>query len=151
MNNLQLKSNEPIFPIRTAAKLLNISIPTLRMYEREGLIIPYKSSSNQRLYSKTDIERIQLIRAMIKGEKISINGIKAVFSLIPCWEVVNCTESERNKCKTYSEINTLCWNNKDPNAKCTDSNCRECSVYNDYFSCDKVKRFIKTLSFNEHK
>jgi MerR family transcriptional regulator/heat shock protein HspR len=39
--NIDFPDNVPIFPIRTAAKLLNISVHTLRMYEKEGLI-PFK-------------------------------------------------------------------------------------------------------------
>jgi hypothetical protein len=42
--SIQLPLNEPLFPIRTAAKLLNISVHTLRMYEKEGLIIPFKKN-----------------------------------------------------------------------------------------------------------
>jgi MerR family transcriptional regulator/heat shock protein HspR len=47
MTEINVAHNEPIFPISTAAKLLNISVHTLRMYEREGLFIPYKKDSNQ--------------------------------------------------------------------------------------------------------
>ena len=78
---------EPIYPIRTAAKLLNISVHTLRMYEKENLILPFKKSTNHRLYSKSDIERIECIRNAIKEDKISINGIK--FILCP----------KRNRCR----------------------------------------------------
>ncbi|MDZ7764938.1 MAG: MerR family transcriptional regulator [Melioribacteraceae bacterium] len=60
--NLSEIKDKPIYPIRTAAELLGISIHTLRMYEREGLIIPHKTSGNQRSYSQDDIERIECIR-----------------------------------------------------------------------------------------
>jgi hypothetical protein len=36
-------NDQPVYTIGIVAKLLGISIPTLRMYEREGLIIPHKS------------------------------------------------------------------------------------------------------------
>lgn len=138
--------NEAIFPIRTAAKLLKVSIPTLRMYENEGLFIPFKNSSNQRMYSKADIDRISLIRKMIKEDKISINGIKNLFSLIPCWEIVNCSLKERKNCKSFNENGFLCWTSKKSNPACKDKNCRECSVYNDFFNCSKIKEYLKGLS-----
>ncbi|MCH9029324.1 MAG: MerR family DNA-binding transcriptional regulator [Bacteroidetes bacterium] len=47
-----------VFPIRIATELLGISIHTLRMYERAGLLIPSKSVANQRLYSIGDIEMV---------------------------------------------------------------------------------------------
>ena len=43
--------NSPKYTISSAATLLGISVHTLRMYEREGLIIPFKKESGQRLYS----------------------------------------------------------------------------------------------------
>jgi MerR family transcriptional regulator/heat shock protein HspR len=78
---LDITNNEPIFPIRTAAKLLKISVHTLRMYEREGLIIPFKKETSHRLYSKDDLARIECIRNAINQQKISINGIKTIYSL----------------------------------------------------------------------
>lgn len=96
----------PIYPISVAAQLLNISVHTLRMYEREGLIIPHKKKSNQRLYSKVDLERIQCIRKAINESKISINGIKTIYSLIPCWELVKCSEEDKKNVQlTINMIN----------------------------------------------
>ena len=63
--------DEPKYTISMAAKLSGISIHTLRMYEREGLIIPFKKDSNQRLYTDRDIERIACIRKTINEDKIN--------------------------------------------------------------------------------
>ncbi len=51
----EVQKDEPIYPIRTAAKLLNISVHTLRMYEKENLILPFKKSTSHRLYSRNPI------------------------------------------------------------------------------------------------
>ncbi len=75
MNN---NSNIPIFTISNAAKILGISVHTLRMYEREGLIIPFRKESNQRLYSNQDIERVKCIQKTINKDKINIEGIRRV-------------------------------------------------------------------------
>ena len=142
----QIESDEPIFPISTAARLLKISVHTLRMYEREGLFIPYKKESNQRLYSKDDIERIQCLRRAINESKISINGIKTIFSLLPCWEVKGCSQNERENCKAYNNHNRPCWSYDHEDNTCKDKNCRECVVYKDYSECGKVKELIKSIS-----
>ena len=34
---MEISKQEPIYSISTAAKLLGISVPTLRVYEKEGL------------------------------------------------------------------------------------------------------------------
>ncbi|CUT05716.1 MerR family DNA-binding transcriptional regulator [Candidatus Kryptonium thompsonii] len=37
-----INERDPVFPISVVAERLGISEHTIRMYEREGLIIPYK-------------------------------------------------------------------------------------------------------------
>ncbi|MCX7798657.1 MAG: MerR family transcriptional regulator [Melioribacter sp.] len=141
-----IDNKEPLFPISTAAKLLNISVHTLRMYEREGLIIPFKKESNQRLYSKADLERIECIRKAINESKISINGIKTIYSLIPCWSVMNCSHKDRKNCKAYNEHTGPCWNYEHPKTICEKRNCRDCDVYQKYTQCNEIKELIKSIS-----
>lgn len=43
-----IEQSEPIYSISTAARLLKISVHTLRMYEREGLFIPHKNTCKER-------------------------------------------------------------------------------------------------------
>lgn len=142
----KINQDEPIFPISTAAKLLNISVHTLRMYEREGLIIPYKKESHQRLYSKADIERIECIRRTINESKISINGIKAMYSLIPCWDILKCSDEERKNCKAFNEHLKPCWTYAHENNTCKNNDCRECVVYHKYSQCGEIKELIRSIS-----
>jgi MerR family transcriptional regulator/heat shock protein HspR len=141
----EFQEKEPIYPIRKAAKMLNISIHTLRMYEKENLIIPYKKSTNHRLYSQSDIERIRCIRSAINGAKISINGIKTIYSMIPCWEIINCSSEDRNRCPAFLEHNEPCWSLKGEDTICAGMNCRECSVYQNFGECGSIKEFIKQM------
>jgi MerR family transcriptional regulator, heat shock protein HspR len=145
MNNINVAKDEPIFTISAAAQLLKISVHTLRMYEREGLFIPYKKESNQRLFSKADIERIQCIRNAINEAKISINGIKTIYSLIPCWDIVKCSEEERKECKAFNGAHTPCWSYDHQNV-CKDRECRTCEVYTKYSQCGTIKELIKSIS-----
>jgi MerR family transcriptional regulator, heat shock protein HspR len=146
MKDIIIEKDEPIFPISAAAKLLKISVHTLRMYEREGLFVPYKKVSSQRLFSKNDIERIECIRNAINELKISINGIKTIYSLIPCWEVIGCSEKDRNKCSAFNSHNQACWAEVHKGTICEKKECRKCGVYNDYSECGKVKSLIKNIT-----
>jgi MerR family transcriptional regulator/heat shock protein HspR len=139
----EIKFEEPIYPISTAAKLLNISVHTLRMYERESLIIPFKKESNHRLYSKSDLERLSCIRRAINELKISIAGIRTIYSLIPCWKIVNCSEEDRNNCKAFGSHSSPCWSYKHKDNFCEKRECRECSVYKDFTECKTIKESIK--------
>lgn len=143
---MDLNSTEPLFSISTAAKILKVSVHTLRMYEKEGLIIPFKKDSKQRLYSKADIERLECIRNAINIGKISIAGIKTIFSLIPCYKIKQCGE-RRLGCEAYSEHSKPCWMLKHENNFCTSKECRTCEVYTNYSNCGTIKEeFLQLLS-----
>ena len=146
MTDIKIQDEEPIFPISAAAKLLNISVHTLRMYEREGLVITFKKKSNHKLFSKADIKRIECIRRSINELKISINGIKAIYSLIPCWEIIKCSNENRKICKAYNGHNEPCWSYEHPGTICEKQYCRNCSVYRKYSDCNDIKNLIKSNS-----
>ena len=129
----------PLFPISIAARLLDISVHTLRMYEKEGLIVPFKKESHHRLYSKADIERIICIRKAINQNKISINGIKTIYSLIPCWQIINCSDEDKGNCDAYRSHSDPCWTFHHTNNKCASNECRECNVYKNFSECGNLK------------
>lgn len=146
--NLKMKNTEkttPVFTISIAASLLGISIHTLRMYEREGLIISYKKDSGHRLYSQSDIERLECIRRAINESKISIAGIKTIYSLIPCWKIVNCSEDQRMNCPSFTSHSQPCWTFDHKRNVCSSRVCRECTVYKDFSDCTKIKNSINQI------
>lgn len=140
-----IESAAPVYTISVTARLLGISIHTLRMYEREGLIIPYKKDSGHRLYSQNDIERLQCIRRAINQDKISIAGIKTIYSLIPCWKIVNCSEEERLNCPSFTAHSQPCWTFDHKKNVCSSRICRECVVYKDFSDCSTIKNSINQI------
>ena len=142
MNN---KLNDPIYTISTAASILEISVHTLRMYEREGLIIPFRKKSNQRLYSNKDIDRVRCIKKTINEDKINIEGMRRILALLPCWAIVNCSKKDRANCSYYSGHTQPCWMINHKNNCCTSKDCRECEVYRSFGTCSSIKEKIKEL------
>jgi MerR family transcriptional regulator/heat shock protein HspR len=138
----EINEELPVFPISAAAKILNVSVHTLRMYEREGLIIPFKKSTKHRLYSQADIERIKCIRHAINDLKISIAGIKTIQSLIPCWKIKGCGEEERNTCLAYTSNSRPCWSFSHKENKCASADCKKCEVYRNFSECSIIKESI---------
>lgn len=141
-----ISNDEPVYSISIAAKLLGISIQMLRIYEKEGLILPYKKESGQRLYSQNDLHRIECIRNTISEKKISINGIKSLYSVIPCWEYINCSMEEREQCPAYLENTQPCWSYEDRELSCHIADCRECKIYMELADCSNAKEIIKNLN-----
>jgi MerR family transcriptional regulator/heat shock protein HspR len=115
------------------------------MYEREGLILPYRKESNQRLYSQQDIQRVLCIQKTINEDKINIEGLRRVLALLPCWSIVNCSEEDRQNCEYYSDHTKPCWMVNHKNNRCKDIECRDCEVYQSFGSCDSIKNKLKEL------
>ncbi|MDI6802320.1 MAG: MerR family transcriptional regulator [Bacteroidota bacterium] len=142
-------SNEPIYSIGTAADSVGLSVQMLRLYEAEGLVLPFKKSSLHRLYSEADIERILCIRKMINEEKISIVGIKRMLALIPCWAIKNCPKEERENCKAFTDHTQPCWLQKETFNGCDNSACRLCPVYEKVSNCASLKQILNQVEHIE--
>ncbi len=139
----------PQYSIGETSRRVGVSVQTLRLYESEGLIISERSDGNQRLYSESDIERIECIRHALNEEKISLAGIRRIQSFIPCWEVMNCTHEQRWACPAFSEHTGGCWTLVHSQNVCAGRDCRSCEVYKLSTNCGQIKKFIAGL-FEHH-
>ncbi|MGB3211770.1 MAG: MerR family transcriptional regulator [Desulforhopalus sp.] len=92
-----LKKELPIYPIGVAAQLLDVHPRTLRIYEDEGLIKPFRKG-NRRLYSTNDITWIGCLRRLIHDEGISIPGIKKLLHYATCYEIADCPKDVHCNC-----------------------------------------------------
>ena len=142
---MKINTNTPVFAISTVAEIIGVSADTLRMYEREGLIIPFKKESHHRLYSQSDVERFICIRTALTEKKINIPGINAMFSLIPCWDIIKCSQKDRENCEAYNGAFHPCWTYALEDNVCSTRDCKECAVYREYSSCDKIKDRLKEI------
>ena len=145
---MKFDENEPIFTIGVAAKRLNVAVPTLRMYEKAGLIIPYRNETGRRIYSIADLKRVSFIKRLIKGEGLNLAGIRRLMALLPCWELKPCTSELREKCPAYNDCKIICWMFPVTACKTSDRSCRNCSVY--LKSCDttdNLKQVLKSTKY----
>lgn len=74
-------SNEPIYMIGVAARILKIHPQTLRLYEREELVIPQRTSGDTRLYSDLDLEKIREIQHLTQDMGLNLAGVKLIFEM----------------------------------------------------------------------
>ena len=69
-----------VFVISVAAELSGMHPQTLRIYERKGLIDPYRTPGGTRRYSQRDIERLTLIQTLT-SRGLNLEGVKQVLDL----------------------------------------------------------------------
>lgn len=66
------------FRIGEVARILGVPTHVLRFWETEfrTVVRPQKSRAGQRVYSRKDVERLALIRHLLKEERYTIEGAK---------------------------------------------------------------------------
>jgi MerR family transcriptional regulator, heat shock protein HspR len=122
-------TKETLYSIGEAADVLGVSIPTIRLYEHLGLIIPIRRTTGHRRFSRADLERIRSLRKMINEEKISVAGIKRLLALIPCWRIKSCPDDVRQSCHAFTDHTAPCWMQTKRSWDCKSTECRICPVY----------------------
>ncbi|HIJ78810.1 MAG: MerR family transcriptional regulator [Desulfobulbaceae bacterium] len=95
-----ISSNKAIFTIGIAAKMLEVHPRTLRIYEKENFVKPYRKGQ-WRYYTMDDIKWVQCLRDMIHGHGISIAGIKKLLLFTPCWNISDCSSEKRKQCTAF--------------------------------------------------
>jgi MerR family transcriptional regulator/heat shock protein HspR len=69
-----------VFVISVAAELAGMHPQTLRIYERRGLIEPYRTPGGTRRYSQADIDRLRLI-SDLTNRGLNLEGVRHVLEL----------------------------------------------------------------------
>ena len=66
----------PVYPIGVVQKLTGLSGRQIRYYESVGLLAPYRTKGNQRLYSPADVDLLLEIKRLL-AEGLNIEGVRA--------------------------------------------------------------------------
>ena len=74
------KQEDAVYIISVAAELSGMHPQTLRIYERRGLIAPYRTPGGTRRYSQADIDRLLLIQELTNAG-VNLEGVRRVMSL----------------------------------------------------------------------
>jgi MerR family transcriptional regulator/heat shock protein HspR len=71
---------EAVYIISVAADLAGVHPQTLRIYERRGLLHPYRTPGGTRRYSPADLERLSLIQELTAAG-INLEGVKRILEM----------------------------------------------------------------------
>lgn len=79
--------DEPVYLISIVSKLLDVHPQTLRLYEREGFVRPERANK-QRIYSETDIEKLNLILQLTRELGVNRAGVDIILRMRHRMEVL---------------------------------------------------------------
>jgi MerR family transcriptional regulator/heat shock protein HspR len=69
------------FSISAVAKMFSVHQQTVRLYEKEGLISPKRSSGNTRMFSEEDVDKLEQIIYLTHQLGINLAGVEQVLKL----------------------------------------------------------------------
>src|ERR1700761_7495329 len=69
------------YMISAVAERYEIHPQTLRMYEREGLLLPSRSEGNTRLYTDEDLERLEVILKLTRDMGVNLAGVEIILNM----------------------------------------------------------------------
>ena len=76
-----MRKRAKTFTISAVAEEFDLHPQTLRLYEREGLLKPSRSEGNTRLYTDTDLERLELILSLTRDLGVNLAGVEIILNM----------------------------------------------------------------------
>ena len=76
-----MRDTPELFLISMAAEMLDMHPQTLRKYERLGLIRPMRTLGSMRVYTRSELDRLRLIKTLVDDEGINLAGVQRLLSI----------------------------------------------------------------------
>ena len=73
--------SKPGYMISAVAEKYDVHPQTLRLYEREGLLLPSRSEGNTRLYTEEDLERLEVILKLTRDLGVNLAGVEIILNM----------------------------------------------------------------------
>jgi MerR family transcriptional regulator/heat shock protein HspR len=129
MDNIRVLDSAPAYSIGAAAWNTGITVPTLRLYEKEGLICPIRTSNNRRLYSLNDLRIVHTVQHLIHEHGLNFAGIRRLMAFLPCWRTRGCDPALYRACTVPSITDRPCWSSGEAVCRKSQEDCQVCQVY----------------------
>jgi DNA-binding transcriptional MerR regulator len=132
---------EPIERIKIGevARHFGLSVDLLRLYEREGLLIPLRSPKGTRYFTTLDYPWIATVLRLVREQRLNFAGIRHLLALLPCREIRGCGGNPRANCSLTAGAAEPCWIHK---SCCSPGDCYVCDVYRAACKCENLKSFL---------
>ncbi|AUW94494.1 MAG: MerR family transcriptional regulator [Sulfobacillus thermosulfidooxidans] len=96
--------DEPVYTIGVMARLVGVSSQMLRVWEKECLLSPARTETNNRLYSENDYYRLVRIRDLTR-QGVNAAGIRMVLGIteVPAKQSIERTTDDKERKLTYGQ------------------------------------------------
>jgi len=142
----EVNADRPVFTLGIISQLSDIPAHSIRQYIDKGLILPYKKDNKRHLFCMNDVTRLEHIHSLIHDQGLNFAGIRSLLSILPCWNMHECSEEDRQNCDAYTANSAPCWEASSKGRVCRNEECRECEVYSCLSNTTDLKSVIRNSS-----
>jgi MerR HTH family regulatory protein len=128
--------------IGAVARHFGVSVDLLRLYEREGLLLPIKSERGTRYFTEHDYLWISTILRLVREAHVHLAIIRQGLAALPCWRLRHCGFENRRGCPVISDESLPCWSNRATCPVICAQDCYFCPVYRSAPDCASFKALL---------
>lgn len=78
---MNIRRKKGFYSISAVAKMFSVHQQTIRLYEKQGLLNPKRSTGNTRLFSEEDIDRLEEVIHLTHTLGINLAGVEMILKL----------------------------------------------------------------------
>lgn len=125
---MRVVPNQPLYSMGVVSELLDVHPETIRVWERQGILLPPHRKSGKRLFSENDLKRLQFVLGL-RDEGLNIPAIRHYLRLYPCWLIDDCCGPTHSSEKNHS--GKPCWRKSGSQCQVTgnDDLCSKCKSH----------------------
>lgn len=127
--------------IGAVARQFDVSPDLLRVYEKEGLLIPLRSPYGTRYYTERDYPWIGALLRLIREEGLGYAAVRRLLAALPCWRYVGCPDLQRIECPVLQRPETPCWAQPGGCGKGV-AECYFCAAYRAAPECEDLRQVM---------
>ncbi len=128
-----------VYTIGTVACLIGEHPETLRVWEKNELISPDRSSY-QRKYTNNDLKRLKFIKYLIDEKGLNIAGVKQIISMYSCWYKRNCKGGAEKNSRILINESKPCWKSEETYCRVVvdkSEMCNQCNILRVCIDCSE--------------
>ena len=132
--------------IGAVAHHFGVSVDLLRLYEREGLLLPIKSPRGTRYYTDHDYPWITMVLRLVREAHMNLASIRHLLAALPCWRIRHCGFESKKGCPVISDESRPCWSNRASCPVVCAQDCYFCPVYRSAPECENFKALLPPVT-----
>ena len=79
---MEYSDKKPLLTLSVAAEIVGVHPRTLMIYDKWGFVKPFRTKTNRRLYSLSDIDGLKFIQYLTQEKGLNLAGVKSILEAL---------------------------------------------------------------------